>query len=353
MSRFNQKRKILSTTLVFTTLVVTSLLSGCSTLDGKFEETHHINLAPFSENVTAMASELQYGFEQVRALRTKWYIESNSGKLKRLLNLEKLVTNEIHFIVEYSAKIVFLSESNTPMTEKTAYLARYVSDMYKRYANSKTLTISNQQKVQIIKDIKKQEKFLPALRAAQPFINELSRYANRLLDQLKKAEKNLAFHTSEKLDKDNDHLKILIRTLKKNEIDISNAIILLNNYEQGDVTALTELKKSTILLKKSLVRGKQSLTQEQISLLRKFLLSKLTENTSFFKQIKPSFIFYLKAQKELVELVKEHDREIRKTRLVFIAFSSAHRKMSSGVVKAAEWFNIKDTPKLLLKLLPI
>jgi len=356
MSRFNHKLVTLYFTITVSLVSVFAILGGCSlddSLDGKFEESHHINLAPFSENVTAMAGELQYGFDQVRGLRTKWYVEANSIKLKRLLNLEKLITNEIRFIVKYSASIVFLSESNIPIDEKNKQLARFVSDMYKRFSNSKTLSIPNQQKNEIITNIKKQKKFLSALRATQPFINELARYANRLLDQLKKAEKDLAFHISDKIDANNNHLKILIKTLKKNEIEISNAIINLNNYEQGDKSAFVKLKKSNILLKKSLIKDTKSLTTNQISLLRKHLLTKLTENTNFFKQIKPSFIYYLKTQEELVKLVKDHDSEIRKTRLVFITFASAHRKMASGVVRAAEWFDIRDTPKLLLKFLPL
>jgi len=335
------------TLLLFSVLT----LSACS-LNGKFEETYYINLAPFSENVTAMASELDYGFDKIRSLYTKWYFEDNSLKLKRLLNLEKLVTNEIHFIVEYSSRIVYLSESNKTMLEKTTELSHFVEKMYSRYSNSKTLTISTKQKNNIIIDIKKQEKFLLALRAAQPFINELSRYVNRLLDQLKKAEKNLALHHNKNIEADNHHLKTLLQSLKKNEINITNAIVLLNNYDNGNELAINELKKSKVLLEQSLIQTKTSLTSNQVALLKKHLLNKLTENTKIFKQVEPSYNRYLLAQKELARLVIEHDAEIRQTRLIFIAFSSAHRKMASGIVKPAEWFNVKETPKILLKLLP-
>lgn len=327
-------------------------LAACS-LDGKFEETQQINLAPFSENVTAMASELDYSFDNIRSLQTRWYFDVNSPKLKRLLNLEKLITNEIRFIVEYSSRIVYLSESNLPMVEKTTELSLFIKKMYARYANSKTLTITAKQKSDIIASMTQQEKFLPALRAAQPFINELSRYVNRMLDQLKKAEKNLAFYLDKKIDTENKHLKSLILSLKKNEVEISNAVVLLNNYENGNDLAFDELKKSRVLLQQSMINTKKELSESQIGLLKKHLLNRLTENTNFFKQIEPSFNRYQLAQKELSSLVKEHDTEIRKIRLIFIAFASAHRKMASGIVKSAQWFDIRDTPKLLLKLLPM
>ncbi len=328
-----------------------ALLSACS-LDGKMQKTLYINLAPFSENVTAMASKLDYGFEQIRSLHTKWYFQDNSPELKRLLNLEKLVSNEVHFIVNYSSQIVFLSESNIPITEKTKKLSRFIDDMYSRYSNSKSLAISKKQQQEIITNIKKQEKFLPALRAAQPFIDELARYANRLLDQLKKAENKLAVYIENKIERDNSHLKNLILSLKQNEVVFSNAVVLLNKYDNGDKTTLAELKKSKALLGESLIKTKQSLTKKQIALLKKHLLHRLTENTSFYKQIEPSFNHYVLALKELARLVREHDAEIREIRLIFISFASAHRKMSSGLVKPAEWFEIKDTPKLLLNLLP-
>ncbi len=335
-------------------LILTLMLfSACSTFDGKFEETKQINLAPFSENVAVMANEIQYGFDNIRTLHSKWYFDLNSQKMKRLLNLEKLVTEEIHFIVEYSSQIVYLSESNKPMIEKTTTLARYVKKMYTRYQNSKTLVLTENQKASYIENIKKQDKFLPALQATQPFINELARYSNRLLDQLKKAEKDVAFFHYAKIDTENKHLKGLIQSLDRNEEEISNAIVLLNNYESGNKNAFNDLKNSKILLEQSLIQTKTSLSKNQIGLLKKHLLNKLTENTNYFKQVEPAYNRYILAQKELLRLVTEHDAEIRKTRLVFITFASAHRKMASGVVKPAEWFDIKEAPKLLLKLLPI
>ncbi|VAW99974.1 hypothetical protein MNBD_GAMMA22-1063 [hydrothermal vent metagenome] len=336
----------------YSLLILSLILLSACTLDGKIQKTHFVNLAPFSENVTAMASKLDYGFEQIRALHTKWYFQDNSSELKRLLNLENLVSQEIHFIVNYSSQIVFLSESNLSITEKTTKLSRFINAMYSRYSNSKTLSISPKKQQEIIARIQKQEKFLPALRAAQPFIDELARYANRLLDQLKKAETNLAVYQNNKIETENSHLKSLILSLKKNEIEFSKAVVLLNNYDNGSKAALVKLKKANSFLGESLLNTKHSLTKKQIALLKKHLLTRLTENTNFFRQIEPSFNRYVLALKELARLVREHDAEIRETRLIFISFASAHRKMSSGLVKPAEWFELKDTPKLLLNLLP-
>ncbi len=334
-------------------LFLVLIASACSTFDGKFEETHQINLAPFSENVVIMANELEYGFDKIRALRSKWYFDLNSHRMKRLLNLEKLVTQEIHFIVDYSSHIVYLSESNKPMIDKTTELSRFVKKMYTRYQNSKTLVLTDEQKTSYIENIKKQDNFLSALQAAQPFINELARYATRLLDQLKKAEKDVAYFQYTKIDSENNHLKTLIQSLNKNEAEISNAIVLLNNYKSGSKSGFSKFKKSKILFEQSIIKSNNSLSKNQIGLLKKHLLNELTENTHYFKQIEPAYNRYILAQQELLRLVTEHDAEIRKTRLVFITFASAHRKMASGIVKPAEWFDIKESPKLLLKLLPI
>jgi hypothetical protein len=328
------------------------IFSACS-ISGKFNDTQQINLTPFSENVAAMASELDYGFDKIRSVHSKWYFNLNALKLKRLLNLEKLVTNEIHFIVKYSNRIVLLSNSNLSMVEKNTELTRYINKMYSRFSNSKSLSISSEEKTQIIENIKKQEKFLNALQSAQPFIDELSRYANRLLDQLKKAEVELAIHQVKKIDSENKHLKLLMLSLKKNEEQITSAIVLLNSYANGNESAFIELKKSKVLMEQSLIQSKDSLTHNQVNLLKKHLLNKLTENTNFYTQIDPSYQRYILAQTELILLEKVHDAEIRKIRIIFITFASAHRKMTSGVVKAAEWFDINDTPKLLFNLLPI
>jgi hypothetical protein len=327
--------------------------SACSTFNGKFEQTHQINLAPFSENVAIMANELEYGFDKIRSLHSKWYFDLDSQKMKRLINLEKLVTQEIHFIVDYSSHIVYLSESNKPMIEKTTELSRYVKQMYTRYQNSKTLVLTEEQKTTFIENIKKQDNFLSALQAAQPFINELARYATRLLDQLKKAEKDVAYFQYAKIDSENKHLKKLIQSLNRNEAELSNAIVLLNNYKSGSKSDFNKFKKSKILSAQSIIQSKKSLSKNQVGLLKKHLLNELTENTNYFKQVEPAYDRYIMAQQELLRLVTEHDAEIRKTRLVFITFASAHRKMSSGIVKPAEWFDIKEAPKLLLKLLPI
>ncbi len=342
MRRFN-RNAILLFSFVFT--------SSCS-LGGKFESTEHVNLEPFAENVAVMASELSYGFDNIRSLHSRWYFDLSSAKVKRLLNLEKLVNNEIYFIVEYSNRIVFLSESNLPINKKTAEIARYVSKMHARYANSQTLAISEKQKEIILSEIQKQQKFLPALRAAQPFIKELARYGNRLLNQLKKAERELGFYQNKKIESENEHLKKLIQSLAKNEKHITNAIVLLNEYAAGNKKALSNLKKSKILLKQSLIQSKKSLSKNQIALLKKHLLNRLTENTSYFRQVEPSYNRYILAQQELSSLIVEHDAEIRKSRIIFITFASAHRKMASGITKPAEWFNIKESPKLLLNLLP-
>ncbi len=342
-------RRIYLNSIILTSVLFTS---SCSSLGGKFESTEHVNLEPFSENVSVMASQLSYGFDKVRSVHSRWYFDLNSIELKRLLNLEKLVNNEIYFIVKYSNRIVFLSESNIPITQKTSEIARYINKMYSHYANSKTLAISEQQKEIIITEIKKQQEFLSALRAAQPFIRELSRYGNRLLDQLKKAERELGFFQNKKIESENGHLKTLMLSLAKNEQDISNAIVLLNDYEAGTKKTLKTLKQSRILQEQSLIQSKKSLSKNQVALLKKYLLNKLTENTKYFRQIEPSYNRYILAQKELSNLIVEHDAEIRKSRMIFITFASAHRKMASGITKPAEWFNIKESPKMLLNLLP-
>ena len=58
---------------------------------------------------------------------------------------------------------------------------------------------------------------------------------------------------------------------------------------------------------------------------------------------------YIRAYKELDRLIEEHDEELRKVGIVITAWARAHKRMSQGKSMPAEWFDLKDVPKLILK----
>ena len=67
-------------------------------------------------------------------------------------------------------------------------------------------------------------------------------------------------------------------------------------------------------------------------------------------QIKPDWELYRNTHLELDRLHKKLRNEASRVRLITLAWLRAHLKMASVVASPAEWFNIDETPSMLIKM---
>jgi hypothetical protein len=116
----------------------------------------------------------------------------------------------------------------------------------------------------------------------------------------------------------------------------------------GDNGAMTKLLKGKYILKpKYLPSGKPS--QQEIVVMETYLLDSLTKMSNIYDRLKPELDLYRATHRELDEQEDSVRTSIARSRLNFLIWTRAHRKMASGVKDPAKWFDIKDAPTILIK----
>jgi len=328
------------------------LLPACSNinLQSKFKPASDVNLQPFSDQVNYMVTGLDYAFEFRRSLYLKAYASRKNEDVQQLLLLEQELTKLLRSISNYSIKLVELSSSGLPDNEKNLKLAKFI-DVSRKQAISRTnikLHLSEDEVSSTIREIKSKDNYLDGLLAAQPLIDESAQYGARILDELKRRERMVEKYLTTAIEQQHKPFLQFNINVREQQKAVVKAIQLFNDYEKGDEAALAKLKMTGFFMGKEITQYKK-LNTKQKKRLEQHLLGRMAVFEDLTTKLESDYNRYIRAYKELDRLIEEHDNELRKVGIVITAWSRAHKRMSEGRTVPAEWFDLKDVPKLILK----
>ena len=325
---------------------VGAVLMGCAGMNKKFTATKKVNLAPFADYTISMLAEADYGFTKDEVYYTRDYLSGQSELEKEYLELTGRVEWVGARILNYSIGLVTLSESGISETEMVAKYLKYIKSFEEIVVQNTDL--SQEDFNEILENISKQQKLLPAVNAAQPLVNAGSRYVQLVLTKMNEKAYELGIAVQDEIDAEFAPLLNFQATLKEQSDAILDAFVWLHAYEMGDKSALAELRNSPAIRNKQLV-SKASLSKKDIVAVEGYLLDQLQYRRSIEWQLVEELELYYKTHEELDKLYDVELVKLSKVHIAMILWARAHQKMASGVTNPAEWFDIKDAPAMLIK----
>jgi hypothetical protein len=340
-----------SKTLLFAVLgILIVSLSGCATTSGyssKFTATKKVNLAPFADQTIAMISEADFGLTEDESVLTRKYWDRNSPEFKELNAIYDDIGAILDRIMNYSTGIVTVSESKRPLSEKINLYADYVDKMGR--PRIEKLDITPAELNETLEHIRKQQKLLDALNAAQPLINTAVRNA---MAKLRKAENvllNASISIEQAIEADFVYELSFEKELKIRKVAVLQALEAIFDHLAGDAEALKRLANNPMNKSKNKILNKP-VSDDDLHAIEQYLIDRLVIIQKLEDRIAHDMQKYEAAHRELDRLYTAALKDMSKVKLMLIVWSSAHQKMSAGVEDPAEWFDINNAPAALFRV---
>ena len=314
-------------------IVILGLLtsSGCSS----FKSSRRLNLAPFAEDMVAVAGDIQYGLGQTYAVYLRGYGETPEAE--ELSFKAMRVRALIRGTISYALEVVALADSRKSGPERALALANKVDELLRPVVKPPRppLNISEAQLDTILADVRSRKDLLDGLSAAQPIINEVARLAGEIFEDTKRALDAAAAATQRRIS--DNIAPVLANDAKLRELQLraTGSIDLLVRYRNGDAAALDTLMVWLPSLKEK-VSTKDGLSPAELTAIEDRLVFGLRTISEVRTQLAPDIELYRKQQAELEEMVASFNTALRQARVAVIAWSRAHQRLASGITDPAD-----------------
>jgi hypothetical protein len=238
----------------------------------------------------------------------------------------------IRGIVGYSIQLVTISESRITEQEKAGALADYLDDLLRPVlaAPRPDLHLTEEEFDEILARVREQKKFLEALNAAQPIIDEIARASTDLLDNVQSRAMAAGEEVDDAIEREHNEVRRINTLLREAQLWTFNSLIHLGNYRTGDKSALDSLFAREPSLYEQ-VSDPANVTKADLQAIEKRLLFKLSEVRNLKDQIEPELELYRNQQQELDDLVDAALGAIKKARVSIVVWSRVHRRMAAGI----------------------
>ena len=322
------------------------LLTGCATLSSKFTTGVQADIGYFTDATVSMMRDANFGFSRGVALYTKEYLNMDGPEEKAFYGHVANSDHVLKAIVSYSLRLVTIAESNKSTSEQIKEYADYLNQIDVEILQALGLEPEHFNKV--IKNIRKQNDILGALRAAQPIVNALGRYMEETLDKVTETSIALTVLVDKRIDAKYADVIRYQQTLEKEKSDTLKALEYVYLAVRGDETAYKLLIKSGQIHDESLIpKGKPS--YGQLVKIGEYLMHKFDVFARVSKEVEPDWQRYSNTHHELNKLEVQIRNETKQFMLITLIWVRAHQKMASGKTKPAEWFDINDAPGRLIR----
>jgi hypothetical protein len=342
-------RVTLQVLLFFTTIAFLSSCASMNQYTSKFTKSTTANVAFFADNTIALIGDADIGLTKDDAIYTREFFNRSEREEQLISGLLSETKRLLHAIVNYSVRIVTISETALSEADRIKQYADFL-DTLEDWVE-KNLDLKDTHYKTVIENVRVQETFMGALHQAQPIISALGRYAELLIEEIDVATEALVYKIDTKIDAKYKGVVVYHDGLRKGKFKILEALKYVDRSFRGFKGAFDMvLDTQTIRNQKLLPAEGQSPTEEQLRAIGKHLFERLDNIDRIEKEIDNDWVTYRATH---AELDRKHDELIaqsNRARLLFLVWARAHRKMSSGVVAPAEWFDISDVPAKLFRL---
>ena len=300
-----------------------------------FQSKQRLDLSPFANSMIAVAGDIQYSLFQHRLVTVRKLAIGQPEVEKFGLYRDKL-RRVIRGIIAYSIEIVTVAESNKSGEEKARALADYLESLKQPILEKpmQEFHFTVQQLDTIIMDVRSQKKFLDALGAAQPLIDEVARTNGELTEQAK-TQLDVAYQDIQK-KWTNEYSDAIwaMKTIKKMQFSQLLAGYHVGQYLRGNQSSLDSFYVYDPLSRKLYPEGHQ-LDAEDILDVEKRLYYNLAVIQDIKLLYQQDIIDYEEGLLELDEVKRAYNDALRQARLAILMWSRAHLQLSRGVTDPA------------------
>ncbi|UCH84502.1 MAG: hypothetical protein JSW50_02075 [Candidatus Latescibacterota bacterium] len=316
-------------------IVLFSVLSGCSGLKSKFRSSKHLDMGRFAEDMIAVAGEIQYSLGQQKATYLRDY--TDTPELLLLRKEADRAKGLVRGVIAYSIQLVTLGDSRKPDVEKAAELADYLEDVVPVDFEGRdpALTFTQGQVDTILANVRSQRKFLDAIFAAQPLVDEVSIASGEIFDDLKIAMEAVVSATRHRIEDRYGDVRKADELLRRRQMQAVYNLAFLRPIRLGVPGAADSLLAHEPALA-ALVNTRDGIDAEEMLRIEDRMLGTLKAIRDIRDQLEPDMKMYYNQHHELDEIKNGWNAELRKARVAIVAWARAHKRMSEGVIDPAE-----------------
>ena len=324
------------------------LLTGCSS----FKSKKRLDMGRFAEDMIAVAGEIQYSLGQQEPVYLRDYrdtpellfMEQGAERAKQL----------IRGVIAYSIQLVTVGDSRKPEHEKAQALAGYLEEVLPPVldASGPTLAITHAEVDTILANIRSQSKYLDAIGAAQPVIDEIAIASGEIFDELKlrmDAAVDAVRHRIETKYRDS---RVADDLLRKRQLYTVYNIAYLPQIRLGVPDAADSLLAREPSLT-SLIDVHDGIDSVEAQRIEERMIWLLDNLRAVRDQLAPDIETYYREQRELDQINAVWSAELRKARVSVVAWARAHKRMAQGVTDPAEIDVLGIARKASGKILPL
>lgn len=334
------------------------LLGGCKTttegykdkVEERFKNKEVANISYFADSTITMMGNLDLTVSKEGAQRIRRFIDMDSPEVQEVVKWNDSLKQDLHDMVAYSVELVNMtSEENITQPELIERYADYLSKYRKQIEESQSMSLSAFERT--LENIREQETFLEAVRAAQPIFNAAVMQSALKVEQLTAVIDTLSGEIDEAIDVEFAGIARAKAHLQQEKAAVTDALALVYAAYRGDLQAWKGLQQSDAVLNPDLVIN-DSPERADLKAMREYLIARLDELHAVEENIQPNWEDYLATHKELASFSEDAVLRVQEVRIVALTWLQAHHKMASGVTDPADWFDVRDLTIKLIKSTP-
>jgi len=312
-------------------MILLSSLGGCS----KFKSKKRLNLAPFAEDMIALAGDVQYELGRHQPVYLQGYTDVPEGREMEILSYK--IRAVMRGIIGYSIQVVTLGESELSGPERCVALADYLDGLLRPVLSrpAPDLILTTADLDTILVNIKQRQDILGGLMAAQPVVDEIARVSGELFDQTAIAMEKTRHAIQTRVDEEYQDIKEADRQLRQFQLRAVTDVGLFPLIRMGDRAAADTLAAHQPSLREVLAPGRP-LNEATLKEAEQRLLFLMQTISELRRQLEPDLVTYRETRKELGLMYNVHSAALRQGRVAIIAWARAHGRLASGVIDPAE-----------------
>lgn len=329
--------------------LLTAFLSGCASYSEKFRDKRVANISYFAESTITLMGNLDLTVTREDTLLIRRFIDPASPEVQEVTQWNENLRRDLADMVAYSIELVNVAEEQISEAERVKRYADYIAKYRARIKTTERMDVDVFDRT--IHKVRQQDTLIAAVRAAQPIFNAASLDAAIKIEYLTAAIDRLAKKLDAMVDADYAGYIESRNALAEEKTDILAALETIHAAYRLDAPDLSELVKSGVVWDPELIPD-GPLTREDLGKIREHLQWRLDLLHEIQQQVEPDWEDYIATHKELDFFASDAVHRAHQARITLLIWGRAHQKMASGVVEAADWFDVSDLALELIKNSP-
>ena len=325
------------------------LLSGCASYKKKFKNKKVANIGYFADSTIAILGSLDMKLNREDTLLVRRFIDISAPEESRVFELNSLLKKGLGNIVRYSIEIVNIAEADGSVNNKIQNYADYLETFEEGITRREEIDLDVF--TDTIEQIRQQNDFREGLRKAQPLLNAGVLSGVLEIDDLIEAIEVLSRKSDSRIDEEYADIIRYHAKLEREKFDILTAFEIIYDAFRSDEPELSKLRESGVIWTPDIIPEGRP-TREDLKKIGEHLSIRMEALARIQNEMEPNWNDYLATHRELDIIIDRKIRDAQHGRIILLTWVRAHQNMANGTISAAEWFDIGETTKSLIKSTP-